>query len=200
MIRSRWLPAFCIFLSLLSPPAPAQQESEASSVRKEDHFSANTTTKAPIDGIRDNSFLIEEAYNQEAGVVQHIFTGMYSKFDRGAANDREWNFSFTQEWPVFSQTHQFSYTIPYSFLDPDHEEHDSGVGDVQVNYRYQLTNDAGSWPAISPRISLIFPSGDEDRGLGSRIHRLAWSPRFPVKHNTLEKSRGTTANMGAVLH
>jgi len=30
--------------------------------------------KRPIDGIADNSFLIEEAYNQEAGVVQHIFT------------------------------------------------------------------------------------------------------------------------------
>jgi hypothetical protein len=33
--------------------------------------------KRPVDGIMDNSFLIEEAYNQEKGVVQHIFTAIY---------------------------------------------------------------------------------------------------------------------------
>lgn len=29
--------------------------------------------------IQDNSFLLEEAYNQEAGVVQHIQSFMYLK-------------------------------------------------------------------------------------------------------------------------
>ena len=43
--------------------------------------------------IEDNSFLIEEAYNQEAGVVQHINTMFYDwKHDT-------WSYSFTQEWP-----------------------------------------------------------------------------------------------------
>ena len=61
-------------------------------------------------GIQDNSFFIEEAYNQEPGVVQHIFN-LPIDFTNGS---REIAPSFTQEWPVFSQTHQFSYTIPFS--------------------------------------------------------------------------------------
>ena len=34
--------------------------------------------RRPIEVIEDNSFLIEEAYNQEPGVVQHIFTAAYT--------------------------------------------------------------------------------------------------------------------------
>ncbi|TAK07500.1 hypothetical protein EPO44_03950, partial [bacterium] len=49
----------------------------------------------PIDGISDNSFLLEEAYNQEPGVAQHIFNAVYSNDPRR----RGWSFNFTQEWP-----------------------------------------------------------------------------------------------------
>src|SRR5206468_3842237 len=66
-------------------------------------------------GIQDNSFFIEEAYNQEAGVVQHILN-VPINFINGS---REITPSFTQEWPVFSQMHQFSYTIPYAFTEDD---------------------------------------------------------------------------------
>ena len=45
--------------------------------------------------ISDNSFLIEEAYNQERRVVQHIFTFMYDYLNHS------WNASFSQEWPAF---------------------------------------------------------------------------------------------------
>src|SRR4029077_1654514 len=48
-------------------------------------------------GIQDNSFFIEEAYNQEPGVVQHIFN-LPIDFTNGS---REIAPSFTQEWPVF---------------------------------------------------------------------------------------------------
>src|SRR4030095_9083925 len=58
-------------------------------------------------GIQDNSFLIEEAYHQEPGVVQHILK-IPINFINGS---REITPSFTQEWPIFTQTHQFSYTI-----------------------------------------------------------------------------------------
>src|SRR4051794_18185448 len=34
--------------------------------------------RRPVDGIMDNSFLIEEAYNQGPGIVQHIFNAAYS--------------------------------------------------------------------------------------------------------------------------
>ena len=74
-------------------------------------------------GIQDNSFLIEEAYNQEAGHVQHILNLR--------RQDGQWQFSFSQEWPIFSQTHPFSYTVPYNFGSS------RGVGDDTLNYRYQ---------------------------------------------------------------
>ena len=85
-----------------------------------------TKIKPPIDGIRDNSFLIEEAYNQEPGVVQHIWTARFGADHRGEANARSWDLSFTQEWPVFSQSHQFSYVVPYSFID-ENAENASGM-------------------------------------------------------------------------
>ena len=43
-------------------------------------FSITTTVHAEdrlIDGISDNSFFIEEAYNQEQGVIQYIFNAIY---------------------------------------------------------------------------------------------------------------------------
>lgn len=104
--------------------------------------------------IQDNSFLIEEAYNQERGVVQHIVT-----FDR--ARGGAWSFGFTQEWPVPDQRHQLSYVVPV--------EHSSGggLGDIALNYRHQLVG--GSPLAISPRLSLLLPTGNarKERGAGS---------------------------------
>ena len=115
--------------------------------------------KRPIDVIEDNSFLIEEAYNQEPGVVQHIFNAVYSADSRA----RGWAFSFTQEWPVFSQDHQFSFTIP-SFHLRGGGERVSGVGDILLNYRYQLLEEGDMKPAFAPR-----PSGDKDRESFSEI-------------------------------
>ena len=63
-----------------------------------------------VDGIRDNSFLVEEAYNQEAGVVQHILTGAYAYQQVGGSDLDSWNFGFTQEWPLFGQRRQLGYT------------------------------------------------------------------------------------------
>ena len=37
-----------------------------------EHLAAQEKDPRPAAGLQDNSFLIEEAYNQEAGVVQHI--------------------------------------------------------------------------------------------------------------------------------
>lgn len=106
------------------------------------------------DAIEDNSFFIEEAYNQEERVVQHI-PNLYRTAAGGTVLA-----TFTQEWPVFSQTHQFSYTVPYLSMTGS-----SGVGDVMLNYRYQLVRSADGL-AVSPRVSLILPTGDESKGLG----------------------------------
>jgi DtxR family Mn-dependent transcriptional regulator len=103
--------------------------------------------------IMDNSFLVEEAFNQEPGIFQNIF---------GATRvGGEWFASFTQEWPVVSQKHQFSFVLPFASL-----EDTSGIGDVLLNYRNQLWTEAPGRPAFSPRVSLVLPTGDDRRGFG----------------------------------
>jgi hypothetical protein len=109
--------------------------------------------------IQDNSFLMEEAYNQEEGVVQHINSFLRM---RGG----EWLASFTQEWPVPAQTHQLSYTIPYQRMTGETGAH-SGLGDIGINYRYQLLGSGETPFACAPRLTLVLPTGDEKRGLGS---------------------------------
>ena len=61
------------------------------------------TDPRPAAGLQDNSFLIEEAYNQEAGVVQHVGSLPPAEPRLGVSPS-------TEEWPIRSQTHQFSYT------------------------------------------------------------------------------------------
>jgi hypothetical protein len=106
--------------------------------------------------IQDNSFLIEEAYNQDPGVVQHIQT--FSRSTRGG----DWLYTFTQEWPVPAITHQLSYTLPMAQVNGER-----GIGDVALNYRYQLLGDADARIAVAPRLTVLLPTGNERRGLGS---------------------------------
>ena len=105
--------------------------------------------------ILDNSFLVEEAFNQEAGVVQNILT-----WTRG--RDGTWDGSFTQEWPAPGVAHQISYTLPFSSTGQA-----TGIGDVLLNYRFQLREETEHGPAIAPRLSVILPTGREADGLGS---------------------------------
>lgn len=104
--------------------------------------------------IRDNSFLIEEAYNQEPGVVQHI-----SLFSRDRVT-RDWELGFTQEWPLASQNHQLSYSVPLVRVAEAH-----GIGDVALNYRYRWL--AGERSESVIRLSALLPTGDAERGLGA---------------------------------
>jgi hypothetical protein len=111
-------------------------------------------------GIQDNSFFIEEAYNQEPGVVQHIFN-LPIDFTNGS---REIAPSFTQEWPVLSQTHQFPYTIPYVLT-----EDDNGMEDIRLNYRLQAFMEDKYTPAFAPRLPLVLPTGDQANGFGAGV-------------------------------
>src|SRR5512133_3332141 len=104
----------CIAL-LFALPARAQQTTPTPPV--------GTAPAAPIS---DNSFLVEEAYNQERGVVQHI--GTYRR-------DRDGNYlaTFTQEWPAPSQRDQLRYTLPLQSAGSG-----AALGDVVINYRRQV--------------------------------------------------------------
>ena len=114
-------------------------------------------TQTPSGPIADNSFLIEEAYNQEPGVVQHIST--FSRVSGGAS----WAYSFTQEWPFRSELYQLSYTVPVL-----HEEGlGTGVGDVGLNFRYQLLGGEDAPVHLAPRFSVLLPTGREERGRGA---------------------------------
>ena len=112
-------------------------------------------------GIQDNSFLIEEAYNQTFGVVQHIsgFTRLW--------DSKDWAYAFTQEWPVPGDArHQFSYTIPFLHAGA-FQNSGTGIGDVFLHYRYQLVGDGSAKVAFAPRLSLILPTGDVASGRGA---------------------------------
>jgi hypothetical protein len=57
---------------------------------------------------------------------------------------------------------QLSYTVPVQ-----RQDNQRGVGDSLINYRYQLVGDGTTRLAISPRASLILPTGNDRRGLGA---------------------------------
>ena len=116
--------------------------------------------------ITDNSFLVEEAFNQEPGILQNIF-GIYRP------GDGSWVSAFTQEWPVRIQAHQLSYTVAFGGAGSG-----SGVGDVLLHYRFQLWSESRGRPAFSPRVSLVFPTGNAAKGLGGGSP--GWEVNLPV--------------------
>jgi DtxR family Mn-dependent transcriptional regulator len=98
--------------------------------------------------ITDNSFLVEEAFNQDPGVVQNIFG-----WTRGESGG--WLGSFVQEWPLGGMKHQISYSLPFSGGDSAVTHLDS----VLINYRFQVMEEGSGHPAFSPRLSLMLPTG-----------------------------------------
>ncbi|MEI6593086.1 MAG: transporter [Holophagaceae bacterium] len=137
--------------------------------------------------IQDNSFLIEEAYNQEVGVVQHINT--FTRYQ----DSKDWVYTFTQEWPFGSQAHQVSFTLPYQRLGASLDGK-QGFGDVALNYRYQLLGDGDALVAISPRLSVLLPTGDAKTGYGRGA--LGLQVMFPVSW-VLNDSFAAHTNIGA---
>ncbi|HEU5260637.1 MAG TPA: hypothetical protein VFU41_04330 [Gemmatimonadales bacterium] len=142
MSARRVVPAFGVVMATLLVGAPR----------------AGAQEPGPPLAIADNSFLIEEAYNQERGVVQHI-----NAFQRARGAD-SWVYTFTQEWPVLSQKHQLSLTVPVQRV-RNVVSAATGLGDVALNYRYQLAG-TERW-AVAPRLSLLLPTGRAALGLGA---------------------------------
>jgi hypothetical protein len=163
---------------------------------------AQDEQKAPplIRGIQDNSFLLEEAYNQEEGVVQNIQTFTHYR-------GRSWVYTFTQEWPVPKELHQLSYSIPVLSVDRPDEGPD--VGDIMLNYRYQLV--LKDKFAMAPRLSLSLPTGKAARGTGSGTVGIQacipvslelgnrWATHWNAAVTYLPNSEGTTGDRANAL-
>lgn len=107
--------------------------------------------------IEDNSFLVEEAYNQDRGVVQHFATFAHLTAGPG------WVATFTQEWPLGGQTHQFSYTA--AEVHPEAAGSVPHLGDLALNYRYQARDRGGV--LVAPRATLVLPTGSARAGAGA---------------------------------
>ena len=142
---------------------------------------SQSVNKFDFERIEDNSFLLEEAYNQEAGVIQHISAFQYIR-------NRAWQYTFTEEWPVPGQKHQLSATIPVL------SSKQIGLGDIALNYRYQaiFTNQL----AFSPRFSLILPTGYYRDGLGTGA--LGYQFNLPVSY-LISRKIVTHYNLGVTI-
>src|SRR5215471_21017652 len=130
---------------------------------------------APPSPIQDNSFLVEEAYNQEDGVIQHIsFVQPLSTGD--------WVYTQTDEWPMRSLKHQISLTVGLNHS-AAYEHSGPGWGDTAINYRYQLVGSGETRLAIAPRISVLLPSGNSSLGRGYGGWGLQTNFPVSIQHN-----------------
>ncbi len=176
---------------LMFPPmiACAQQPSDKSSAA-EDPYYHDWKAELFENGIQDNSFLIEESYNQDYGVVQHI-----NNFER-LWQSKTWVYTFTQEWPVdIAPKNQLSYTVAATHSG-SFPGSGIGMGDLALNYRYQLVGSGDTRIAVAPRISLLLPSGDSTfgRGAGGVGVQTNWAMSI-----VLNKKFTTHLNAGATV-
>ncbi len=144
--------------------------------------------------IRDNLFLLEEAYNQEPGIIQHIQSFMVNP------KSKAWNYSFTEEWPAPTDRHQLSITVPA--LQPGEGEGGAAaIGDILLNYRLQALGLGGTgWLAMAPRLSLVLPTGDYRTGAGRGVLGLQLNLPMSIErgdHLVTHLNAGMTFTPGA---
>src|SRR6185295_13211836 len=101
----------------------------------------------------DNSFLMEEAINQEKGIMQYISNFYFDNVKGG-----NFLYSFNQDIPITHLRHQVNYTVYYHIrpATPTHEQ-SNGIGDVNIGYHYMLTGKKNPWAMVVPGITLILP-------------------------------------------
>lgn len=109
--------------------------------------------------LQSNGFLVEGAYLQEEGEVQHTFT-----FAR--ARGGEWSSAFSQEWPLWSEKHQLSVSLPMR-LAAGEPEATRGVGDAEIEYSYALVGSSRTRVTVSPSFALVLPTGSVSKELGA---------------------------------
>jgi len=142
--------------------------------------------------IQDNSFLLEEAYNQEAAVIQHINTLF---FDRTI---HTWLYALTDEWPVISQRHQLSVTIP---VQNSVAGQAAALGDIALNYRLQLVGNGDTRLAVTPRVTVLFPTAAAELGGGQLAFQGALASSFVARQRlVLHTNAGVTLTPHAMVN
>lgn len=132
--------------------------------------------------IEDNSMFIEEAFNQERAVIQHISNLVVA--------DGDVSYFYTQEIPMPFEKFQFSFTVEHSSFKtrPNPEmPTKGGFGDLLLNFRPMLM-DKTDWALVIPRFTIIAPTGNARYGLGSG----AWGGQFNMAVTKRLNSRLTT--------
>lgn len=84
---------------------------------------------------------------------------------------------------------QLHMIVPYAFARPSEGPRESGLGDIELGVKYRFVQETERRPMIGVFPLLEVPTGDPDRGLGSR-HAMALLPVW------LQKSRGSYTSCG----
>ena len=134
--------------------------------------------------IRDNSFLVEEAYNQDGGVVQHV--GTFALGRRGG-----WAAAVDEEWPLGGMRDQLSLSL--AALDASGG---TRFGDVELGYRRQLVGGSESRFLVAPRISALWLQAED--GPGGSPAGLGAQAALPMTA-VLTSSIVTHWNLGVTL-
>lgn len=142
--------------------AQSNPRREAESVATDPQISKAAKSEAEkLDNrfLQSNGLLVETAYHQEEGEVQHTFTFSHSR--QGG-----WASVIAQEWPVFSEKHQVSFSLPAALLvkSPDGNR---GVGDLTLEYSYFLLGNNKSRITVAPGVGVSLPTGSVAKGFGA---------------------------------
>lgn len=109
--------------------------------------------------LQSNDFLVDTAYLQEKGELQHSFT-------LTRTNRRNWSTNFSEEISLGSEKHQLSFSLPSQLVGNSPKKH-RGFGDIQIEYNYGLFGDSESRITVSPGFGLSLPSGNARKELGA---------------------------------
>jgi len=120
-------------------------------------FPLQALAEEPIRALEGNSFLVEEAYNMDEG---HLAQTATMRRDRGG----DWMLVSSQDWALGSSRHQGGFAFAYGRQQGPGSS--AGAGDTALNYRFQLA-DGDEGPALTPRLTVSWPTGSPERGLGT---------------------------------
>jgi Putative MetA-pathway of phenol degradation len=120
--------------------------------------------------LQSNGLLVETAYHQEAGELQHTFA-------MSRTNRRNWASVFTEEIPLGSGKHQLSFSLPAQLVRNDAESF-RGIGDAKFEYSYFLYGNNSSKVTFAPGFGVSLPTGNYRKELGAGASGV--SAKLPV--------------------